>query len=53
MRHHVMTHDAMAHRMLTAEIPFTTSHVSVNRVRVVDLPGIPMDGEVEASLGTN
>jgi hypothetical protein len=27
-------------------IPFTPPHVSVNRVRIVDLPGLPMDEDV-------
>ena len=31
---------------LAAPIPFTSPHVSLNRVHIVDLPGIPMDDEV-------
>jgi hypothetical protein len=31
-------------------IPFTPSHVSVNRVRVVDLPGVEIDPEVRGRL---
>jgi hypothetical protein len=32
--------------MMTAPIPSTPSHVSINRVRIVDLPGAPVDKEV-------
>ena len=31
-------------------IPFTSPHVSVNRVRIVDLPGVPVDVEVRGQL---
>lgn len=34
--------------MLMPTIPFTPPHVSVNRVRIVDLPGLPLDAEVRA-----
>ncbi len=36
--------------MQVAPIPFTPSHVSVNRVRVVDLPGIHLDAEMRDQL---
>lgn len=35
---------------LAPPIPFTAPHVSLNRVHIVDLPGIPMDDEVRGQL---
>lgn len=32
--------------MMRLPIPFTPSHVSINRVQIVDLPGLPVDREV-------
>ncbi len=37
--------------MPSAPIPFTPPHVSLNRARVVDLPGIPVDEEVRGQRG--
>ncbi len=37
--------------MVPAPIPFTPPHVSLNRARVVDLPGIRMDQEVRGQRG--
>lgn len=36
--------------MFVAPVPFTSPHISLNRVRVVDLPGIPVDDEVRGKL---
>ncbi|MGC9357378.1 MAG: hypothetical protein ACP5GX_05915 [Anaerolineae bacterium] len=39
--------------MQHCSIPFTPPHVSVNRVRIVDLPGLPVDEEVRGRLAYN
>ena len=31
---------------MSLPIPFSPPHLSVNRVRIVDLPGIPIDSQV-------
>jgi len=35
---------------VTIPIPFTPPHVSVNRVKIVDLPGLPVDDEVRGQM---
>jgi len=35
---------------MTISIPFTPPHVSVNRVKIVDLPGLPVDDEVRGQM---
>lgn len=40
----------MAAALTPPSIPWTPPHVSVNRVRIVDLPGLPVDEEVRGQL---
>jgi len=35
---------------MTISIPFTPPHVSVNRVKIIDLPGLPVDDEVRGQM---
>jgi hypothetical protein len=35
---------------VTISIPFTPPHVSVNRVKIIDLPGLPVDDEVRGQM---
>jgi hypothetical protein len=35
---------------VTISIPFTPPHVSVNRVKIIDLPGLPVDDEVRDQM---
>ncbi len=36
--------------IVTISIPFTPPHVSVNRVKIIDLPGLPVDDEVRGQM---
>jgi hypothetical protein len=36
--------------IVTISIPFTPPHVSVNRVKIIDLPGLPVDDEVRSQM---
>jgi len=35
---------------MTISVPFTPPHVSVNRVKIMDLPGLPIDDEVRGQM---